>query len=59
METSNFFFFFFTKQFEVGNPLLSERDGNHPHVQKSKPTHSPVGNPLLSERDGNVPVRRE
>jgi len=38
----------------VGNPLLSERDGNFGHVFFTDPVFNhKVGNPLLSERDGN------
>jgi len=38
----------------VGNPLLSERDGNIlPAVFRTHPDTC-VGNPLLSERDGNM-----
>jgi len=37
---------------EVGNPLLSERDGNL--ITNKFPVFDvTVGNPLLSERDGN------
>jgi len=37
----------------VGNPLLSERDGNSSTVMRHEFGISSVGNPLLSERDGN------
>jgi len=38
--------------FSVGNPLLSERDGNYASLGLST-YFLFVGNPLLSERDGN------
>jgi len=37
----------------VGNPLLSERDGNGLFDSQWPNTKIHVGNPLLSERDGN------
>ena len=37
----------------VGNPLLSERDGNIACAHGSNLFNTFVGNPLLSERDGN------
>jgi len=37
----------------VGNPLLSERDGNLFLGDNTPLLFLPVGNPLLSERDGN------
>ncbi len=38
---------------QVGNPLLSERDGNFKNGSLGAPINLHVGNPLLSERDGN------
>ena len=40
----------------VGNPLLSERDGNISVFNLQYLKNITVGNPLLSERDGNPQV---
>ncbi len=43
-----------SKPFEVGNLLLSERDGNKISKYTFDHSNTPVGNLLLSERDGNL-----
>ncbi len=54
METLQSLFVLVLKKAYVGNPLLSERDGNHQMKHNSEILHLEVGNPLLSERDGNT-----
>jgi len=53
METSLELYMLYHCTLHVGNPLLSERDGNWCLWTGNYHTIQLVGNPLLSERDGN------
>ncbi len=55
METDLHSITFFISSSPVGNPLLSERDGNIINHIIPFTISLIVGNPLLSERDGNTP----
>jgi len=58
METHPAFHGRYNIHFWVGNPLLSERDGNNKGEPLCWNNVFWVGNPLLSERDGNCKLNR-